>query len=81
MPYMLKRVCPRCGGVLEEGTFRSRGGNYFLPMNQTSPLLYAKPFMDKNNAIPLPPNPLPLFPQWPLAYACRNCKLIVIPCE
>lgn len=72
-------LCPWCGKKLEEGTFQSRGGNYFLPQNEPKPLLYSKESMEKRNAILLPPHFLFLPIEYPKAYTCRSCKKIVIP--
>ena len=48
--------CPNCGGEIEKGTFRSRGGNFFLPKGEKAPFLYSENSMTKRNAILLPPN-------------------------
>lgn len=74
-----KNLCSWCGNELEVGTFQSRGGNYFLPQNQTKPHFYSKDSMNKHNAILLPPDSLSLPIDYPKAYACRSCKKIVIP--
>jgi len=76
---MTKQLCPYCGKPLEEGTFRSRGGNYYLPKDESAPLLYSKQAMSKKGAIPLLPDFLSSTPQWPIAYLCRNCKRIILP--
>lgn len=73
-------MCPWCGHELEEGTFRSRGCNFFLPINKKLPLLYTAKSMAKKNAVPLPPS-LVGDPVWPTAFICRNCKKIIIPYE
>lgn len=74
---MTKKTCPYCGNPLEEGTFQSRGGNHFLPAGAKNPKLYTKSSMEKKRAILLPPDFLSLVPQWPQAYVCRNCKIII----
>jgi hypothetical protein len=74
------RICPWCGGDLESGTFRSRGGNYFLPEGEKMPLTYSYASMEKRNAVKLPPFFLSFPPDdWPKAYVCRNCRKIIIP--
>jgi len=73
------QVCPWCGGELEEGTFRSRGGNYFLPLHEKTPKLYTSASMKKRNAIPLPPAFADVSStSYPTAYVCHLCKKIVI---
>jgi hypothetical protein len=72
-------LCPWCGNKLEEGTFQSRGGNYFLPKNKDKPRFYTKASMDKSNAISLPPDSISLPIEYPKAYTCRTCRKIVIP--
>ena len=72
--------CPWCGEPLELGTFHSRGGNYFLPQNQSNPTWYSHSAMNKRNAIMLPPSSFSLLPfEWPTAYVCRHCQKIIIP--
>lgn len=80
MPMSIQ-LCPYCGNPLEEGTLRSRGGNFYLPKNESVPLLYSKREMTKKRAIHLPPDFLSSAPQWPHAYVCRKCKKIIIPYE
>ncbi|WP_081460100.1 PF20097 family protein [Tepidanaerobacter acetatoxydans] len=75
---MTTQTCPYCGNPLEEGTLRSRGGNFYLPAGESVPILYSKQAMNKKGAIRLAPNFLSLAPQWPHAYVCRNCKIIII---
>ncbi|MGI6142128.1 MAG: PF20097 family protein [Caldicoprobacterales bacterium] len=72
-------LCPWCNEQLELGVFRSRGGNYFLPLGESVPITYSKSAMSKKRAIPLPPSSLSLPPDWPEAYVCRRCKKIIIP--
>ena len=74
------QLCPWCQNKLEEGTLRSRGGNYFLPLNETIPATYMKTSMDKSNAISLPPYPLG-DSSYPKAFVCRHCGVILIPYE
>lgn len=72
-------LCPWCNKELEIGTFQSRGGNYFLPQNQSRPHFYSEKSMNKKNAILLPPDFLSRPSEHPKAYVCRTCKKIVIP--
>lgn len=79
---MRVQVCPHCGEMIEKGTLRSRGGNYFLPEGEKTPALYTEKAMNMKSAVMLPPDSLSLgTPKWPDAYLCRNCKLIIIPYE
>lgn len=71
--------CPYCGDVLERGTLRSRGGNYFSPQGNKVPILDTKNAMKQSGAIPLPPSAMQLKPDYPTAYACRTCCNIIIP--
>ena len=74
--------CPNYGGEIEKGTFRSRGGNFFLPEGEKTPIWYTEKSMKKRNAIYLPPYFLSSPPiQWPEAYVCRNCKIVIFPYE
>lgn len=74
--------CPYCGDDIEKGAFRSRGGNYFLPDGEKTPSLYSEKAMAKRRAVSLPPDFLSLgTPQWPNAFLCRNCKIMIIPYE
>lgn len=82
---MKMQTCPYCGNVLEKGTFRSRGSNYFLPADEKAPICYIQKAMDKKRAIMLPPDPLevrlPNDISWSEAYVCRICKIIIVPYE
>lgn len=73
-------ICPYCGKEMEKGTLHSRGGNYFLPDGESSPIstLPGKRYFQKSNAISLPPGLWELSPTWPVAYCCRDCKKIII---
>lgn len=73
-------ICPWCGNELEQGSLRSRGGNYFLPDGEKLPLTYSAHSMRKRGAIPLPPSSLdPIGArEWPDALVCRSCKKIII---
>ena len=73
--------CPYCGGDLEKGTLRSRGGNYFLPDGEKVPAWFGEKSMARKGAILLPPDPLAARPQWPEAFACRACKKIILSYE
>lgn len=73
--------CPWCNGELEKGTLRSNGGQYFLPEGQRPCRIryYTKRYIEKADAIGLPPDPWTSDgTNWPEAYACRNCRKIVI---
>lgn len=72
--------CPFCGKEMIKGTFRSRGKNYFLPDGQKLPIIYSVKAMAKRNAILLPPDFLNIsdIGNWPIAYACPDCKKIII---
>lgn len=74
--------CPYCGGELEKGIFRSRGGNFFQPDNRKVPAILTKSNLEKAGCIPLPPSPYGhsfSHVHWPAAYVCRSCKKIIIP--
>lgn len=74
--------CPYCSNELEKGSFRSRGGNYFLPDGEKNPAFFSEKAFKKCRAIPLPPDFISYGqPQYPLAYVCRNCKKIIISYE
>lgn len=75
--------CPFCGAEMEEGTFRSRGCNFFLPKGKRA-AFYTKRCMEKANAVMLPPSPYKMALsslQWPRAYCCRSCRKIIIEYE
>ena len=74
---MTNDKCPYCGNNLEHGSFRSKGGNFFLPKGEKAPFLYSENSMTKRNAILLPPDIL--YGNYPDAYVCRTCKIIIIP--
>ncbi len=81
---MENKKCPYCRDILEEGTFRYGGGGYFLPQGKKIPMFYMESAMNKQDAIRIPPFYFPLslnFKEFPVAYACRNCKFIMIPYE
>ena len=73
--------CPYCGGTLEKGALRSRGGVYFLPENSKVPTFYTEKPLRKANAIPFPPFPLDLEIRFPEAYVCRKCHVLVMEYE
>lgn len=73
--------CPYCGGPLEKGELRSRGGVYFLPENSKTPAFYTEGAIRKANAIPFPPFPLDLEIRFPKGYVCRNCHVLVMEYE
>ena len=70
--------CPYCNSEMEKGELRSKGGVFFLPDGESSPLLYTEREMEKHNAVYLPPYMLSLIPEYPTAYICRQCSKIVI---
>ncbi len=70
--------CPYCGKEMEKGTIRSRGGVYFLPDGETMPKLYSEREMSKHRAISLPPYLLQTIPEFPTAYACRECAKMIV---
>jgi len=75
--------CPYCNRKLTEGSLRSRGCNYFLPLGENVPLVFSEKALLKKNAIPLPPDPYSteLFMSeldYPKAFACSNCRKIII---
>lgn len=78
----MNQKCPYCGNELEEGSLRSRGGNYFLPAEERVPILFTKKAMKNKKAIILTPDFLSVSTaDWPQAYTCRDCKKIIIPYE
>jgi hypothetical protein len=62
---------------MEKGQLRSRGGVYFLPDGEKTPLLYTDREMKKHNAVYLPPYMLGGV-EYPTAHICRSCSKIVI---
>ena len=73
--------CPWCGKEMEDGTLRSRGGNYFLPSGEKASKIafYTEKYLEKARAIPLPPDPYEwTFTEWPAARCCRSCRKLVI---
>ncbi len=77
------KLCPWCGEKLEKGNFRSRGCNYFLPEGMKAPLFNVPKYMEKANAVFLPPYywKISFNPDFPDAFLCRNCRKIIIPYE
>ena len=69
-------ICPYCNQELEKGTLRSRYGALYLPDDTSPPIVRLKKSIKKRKAIPLPPD---LLSDWPVAYACRICKKIIVP--
>ena len=77
---MCAEKCPYCGGELEKVKLISRGGNFFLPDGEKMPVLFTEKSMNKSRAILLPPDIVSDGDvQFPVAYACRVCKKIIIP--
>ena len=69
--------CPCCNKEMDLGELRSKGGVYFLPEGEKTPLLYTAREMKKRNAVYLPPYMLGDL-VYPKAYICRQCSKIVI---
>lgn len=70
--------CPLCGTEMESGKLRSKGGVFFLPDGEKTPKLYTHREMEKHRAISFPPFVLDVFPEYPSAYVCRECKKLII---
>ena len=70
--------CPYCNNEMDKGELRSKGGVYFLPDGEKTPLLYTEREMKKRNAVYLPPYMTAHPPEYPTAYICRSCSKIVI---
>ena len=75
------RNCPYCGGTLEKGMLRSRGGVHFLPENSKMPAFFVEELIRKANAIPFPPFPLDLEIRFPEACVCRKCRVLMMTYE
>ena len=69
--------CPYCNNEMDKGELRSKGGVYFLPDGEKTPLLYTDREMKKHNAVYLPPYMLGGV-EYPTAHICRSCSKIVI---
>ena len=73
-------LCPYCEKEMEKGLFMSRGANYFLPDGEKTPATNLEGSIRKRNGIPLPPDLFAIGrPEWPQAYVCRSCKVIIMP--
>ena len=70
--------CPYCSNEMEKGELRSKGGVYYLPAGEKTPLLYTQREMKKRNAVYLPPYMTAHPMEYPTAYICRSCTKIVI---
>ena len=73
--------CPYCMAEMEHGTLRSRGGNYFLPDGKRPSRIsfYTRSFLERQGAIPLPPDPYAIGPaEWPSAWCCRSCRKLIL---
>lgn len=70
-------VCPWCSCEMEKGELRSKGGVYYLPEGEKTPLLYTQWAMDQRRAVYLPPYMLGNG-EYPRANICRSCSKIVI---
>lgn len=69
--------CPYCNNEMDKGKLRSKGGVYFLPDGEKTPLLYTEQEMKKRNAVYLPPYMVGPA-EYPTAYICRVCSKIMI---
>jgi hypothetical protein len=74
-------LCPYCGQTMEKGVLRSRGGVFFLPDGECSPLFYTAKQMQRHHAVPLPPDMYSVTAEFPTAYACRACAKLLIEYE
>ena len=70
--------CPYCNSEMEKGEMRSKGGLYFLPDGEKTPLLYTQREMKKRNAVYLSPYMTAIPAVYPTAYICRSCSKIMI---
>lgn len=70
--------CPYCNNEMEIGKLRSKGGVFFLPDGEKMPKLYTQNEMAKHRAVSFPPFVLDVFPEYPSAYVCRECKKLII---
>lgn len=77
--------CPYCGREMDDGTLRSRGSSYFLPDGKPPAKIafYTKGYLEKANAVPLPPFPYEVSreTEWPRACCCRDCRKIILSYE
>lgn len=71
-------TCAYCNAEMEKGALRSRGGLFFLPDGESSPMLYTQREMAKHHAVYLPPYIFSATSEYPTAYICRSCSKIVI---
>ena len=71
-------TCPYCNGEMEKGELRHKGGLYFIPDGEETPLLYTKREMNKHKAVHFPMYSLKSIIEYPAAHICRNCSKIVI---
>ena len=70
--------CPYCNNEMEIGKLRSKGGVFFLPDGEKMPKLYTQNEMAKHRAVSFPPFVLDVFPEYPSAYVCRECKKLIM---
>ena len=70
--------CPYCDREMESGKLKSKGGVYFLPEGEKNPMLYTRGEMSKHRAISFPPFVLDMFPEYPTAFVCRDCKKLIL---
>lgn len=71
-------TCPYCNGEMTKGELRHKGGLYFIPDGEETPLLFTKQQMEKHNAVYFPLYSLKSLIEYPTAYICRHCSKIVI---
>lgn len=76
--------CPWCDGELEEGRYYSTAsGAHFLPKDAKRPSLLTRSSIEAKGGIATPPfvSVLGDGPSSMRAYACRQCKKIIIEYE
>lgn len=79
--------CVWCGKPMEKGFLASRSPSMFLPEDTELPKLLFKKNIEASNCIPLKPMHGSInlegqdgfYDHFEIAYACRDCKKIVIP--
>ena len=64
-------LCPYCGQTMEKGVLRSRGGVFFLPDGECSPLFYTAKQMQRHHAVLPASDMYSVTVGFPIAYACR----------
>lgn len=67
--------CPTCLNEMEQGRLRHPTGPvYFLPEGEKPVRLFSEKNFEKKRTMQVPEG------AWPVAYCCRTCELIVVPC-